>query len=94
MPNSSLPLPVYASRGKLVLFSRFICNVFAIVLWVPKLENKVTVDNIRDRKATLIKVDSANKRGSLLEMVQYCMLPISLEISSGKITLPIESNSH
>ncbi|KAI3501879.1 hypothetical protein L1887_29907 [Cichorium endivia] len=31
---------------------------------------RVTVDNITDRKATLIKVDSANKRGSLLEVVQ------------------------
>ncbi|KAG9139586.1 hypothetical protein Leryth_016359 [Lithospermum erythrorhizon] len=31
---------------------------------------RVTVDNEADRKATLIKVDSANKRGSLLEVVQ------------------------
>ncbi|KAL6983960.1 hypothetical protein U1Q18_017332 [Sarracenia purpurea var. burkii] len=31
---------------------------------------RVTVDNTSDRKATLIKVDSANKRGSLLEVVQ------------------------
>ncbi|XP_057493376.1 ACT domain-containing protein ACR4-like [Actinidia eriantha] len=31
---------------------------------------RVTVDNNSDRKATLIKVDSANKRGSLLEVVQ------------------------
>nr|XP_043608317.1 ACT domain-containing protein ACR4-like [Erigeron canadensis] len=31
---------------------------------------RVTVDNITDSKATLIKVDSANKRGSLLEVVQ------------------------
>ncbi|XP_052203744.1 ACT domain-containing protein ACR4-like [Diospyros lotus] len=31
---------------------------------------RVTVDNESDRKATLIKVDSANKRGSLLEVVQ------------------------
>lgn len=31
---------------------------------------RVTVDNITDRNATLIKVDSANKRGSLLEVVQ------------------------
>ncbi|GMP82271.1 hypothetical protein CsSME_00036657 [Camellia sinensis var. sinensis] len=31
---------------------------------------RVTVDNDSDRKATLIKVDSANKRGSLLEVVQ------------------------
>ncbi|XP_059656619.1 ACT domain-containing protein ACR4-like [Cornus florida] len=31
---------------------------------------RVTVDNASDRKATLIKVDSANKRGSLLEVVQ------------------------
>ncbi|CAI9093147.1 OLC1v1028569C1 [Oldenlandia corymbosa var. corymbosa] len=30
----------------------------------------VTVDNESDKKATLIKVDSANKRGSLLEVVQ------------------------
>ncbi|KAM0984432.1 hypothetical protein ACFX13_012037 [Malus domestica] len=30
----------------------------------------VTVDNASGRKATLIKVDSANKRGSLLEVVQ------------------------
>ncbi|GMH02256.1 hypothetical protein Nepgr_004095 [Nepenthes gracilis] len=31
---------------------------------------RVTVDNNSSRKATLIKVDSANKRGSLLEVVQ------------------------
>lgn len=31
---------------------------------------RVTVDNASSRKATLIKVDSANKRGSLLEVVQ------------------------
>ncbi|KDP26845.1 hypothetical protein JCGZ_18003 [Jatropha curcas] len=31
---------------------------------------RVTVDNVSSRKATLIKVDSANKRGSLLEVVQ------------------------
>ncbi|KAK4488743.1 hypothetical protein RD792_004526 [Penstemon davidsonii] len=31
---------------------------------------RVTVDNAYDKKATLIKVDSANKRGSLLEVVQ------------------------
>lgn len=31
---------------------------------------RVTVDNTSSRKATLIKVDSANKRGSLLEVVQ------------------------
>ncbi|KAE8724964.1 ACT domain-containing protein ACR5 [Hibiscus syriacus] len=31
---------------------------------------RVTVDNAASRKATLIKVDSANKRGSLLEVVQ------------------------
>lgn len=31
---------------------------------------RVTVDNLSDKKATLIKVDSANKRGSLLEVVQ------------------------
>ncbi|KAB2095247.1 hypothetical protein ES319_A01G023700v1 [Gossypium barbadense] len=31
---------------------------------------RVTVDNATSRKATLIKVDSANKRGSLLEVVQ------------------------
>ncbi|XP_057495605.1 ACT domain-containing protein ACR4-like isoform X2 [Actinidia eriantha] len=31
---------------------------------------RVTVDNDSDKKATLIKVDSANKRGSLLEVVQ------------------------
>lgn len=31
---------------------------------------RVTGDNASDRKATLIKVDSANKRGSLLEVVQ------------------------
>lgn len=31
---------------------------------------RVTVDNLTDKKATLIKVDSANKRGSLLEVVQ------------------------
>ncbi|BFG16060.1 hypothetical protein CerSpe_023340 [Prunus speciosa] len=31
---------------------------------------RVTVDNTSSRKATLIKVDSANKRGSLLELVQ------------------------
>ncbi|KAK6116611.1 hypothetical protein DH2020_049717 [Rehmannia glutinosa] len=31
---------------------------------------RVTVDNASDKKATLIKVDSANKRGSLLEVVQ------------------------
>ncbi|XP_068327422.1 ACT domain-containing protein ACR4-like [Pyrus communis] len=31
---------------------------------------RVTVDNASSRKATLIKVDSANKRGSLLELVQ------------------------
>ncbi|XP_024994686.1 ACT domain-containing protein ACR4-like [Cynara cardunculus var. scolymus] len=31
---------------------------------------RVTVDNITDRNVTLIKVDSANKRGSLLEVVQ------------------------
>ncbi|KAH9772474.1 hypothetical protein KPL71_013039 [Citrus sinensis] len=31
---------------------------------------RVTVDNTSNRKATLIKVDSANKRGSLLELVQ------------------------
>ncbi|CDP13377.1 unnamed protein product [Coffea canephora] len=30
----------------------------------------VTVDNESDKKATLIKVDSANRRGSLLEVVQ------------------------
>ncbi|CAI9784448.1 unnamed protein product [Fraxinus pennsylvanica] len=30
----------------------------------------VTVDNASNKKATLIKVDSANKRGSLLEVVQ------------------------
>ncbi|KAJ0724838.1 putative [Protein-PII] uridylyltransferase [Helianthus annuus] len=31
---------------------------------------RVTVDHITDKKSTLIKVDSANKRGSLLEVVQ------------------------
>ncbi|CAH9129638.1 unnamed protein product [Cuscuta epithymum] len=31
---------------------------------------RVTVDNLSDKKATLIKVDSANKRGSLLEVAQ------------------------
>ncbi|KAF5793765.1 putative [Protein-PII] uridylyltransferase [Helianthus annuus] len=31
---------------------------------------RVTVDQITDKKSTLIKVDSANKRGSLLEVVQ------------------------
>ncbi|KAK8648134.1 hypothetical protein V6N13_128896 [Hibiscus sabdariffa] len=31
---------------------------------------RVTVDNVTSRAATLIKVDSANKRGSLLEVVQ------------------------
>ncbi|KAJ6347037.1 hypothetical protein OIU76_003684 [Salix suchowensis] len=31
---------------------------------------RVTVDNVSSRKTTLIKVDSANKRGSLLEVVQ------------------------
>ncbi|CAA3003875.1 ACT domain-containing ACR4-like [Olea europaea subsp. europaea] len=31
---------------------------------------RVTVDNASNNKATLIKVDSANKRGSLLEVVQ------------------------
>ncbi|KAM7464770.1 hypothetical protein LguiA_032891 [Lonicera macranthoides] len=31
---------------------------------------RVTVDNDSDKKATVIKVDSANKRGSLLEVVQ------------------------
>ncbi|XP_010556116.1 PREDICTED: ACT domain-containing protein ACR4-like [Tarenaya hassleriana] len=31
---------------------------------------KVTIDNASSRKATLVKVDSANKRGSLLEVVQ------------------------
>ncbi|KAI3467756.1 hypothetical protein Pfo_024419 [Paulownia fortunei] len=31
---------------------------------------RVTVDNASDKKATLIKVDSVNKRGSLLEVVQ------------------------
>ncbi|KAF8400005.1 hypothetical protein HHK36_015878 [Tetracentron sinense] len=31
---------------------------------------RVTVDNVSSRKATLIKVDSANKHGSLLEVVQ------------------------
>lgn len=31
---------------------------------------RVTVDNASSRKATLIKVDSANKRGSLLDVVQ------------------------
>ncbi|XP_073135006.1 ACT domain-containing protein ACR4-like [Henckelia pumila] len=31
---------------------------------------RVTVDNASDKKATLIKVDSANKRGSLLEVAQ------------------------
>uniref|UniRef100_A0A7C9CRJ3 ACT domain-containing protein ACR n=1 Tax=Opuntia streptacantha TaxID=393608 RepID=A0A7C9CRJ3_OPUST len=31
---------------------------------------RVTVDNASSRKTTLIKVDSANKRGSLLEVVQ------------------------
>lgn len=31
---------------------------------------RVTVDNTSSKKATLVKVDSANKRGSLLEVVQ------------------------
>ncbi|CAK9144347.1 unnamed protein product [Ilex paraguariensis] len=31
---------------------------------------RVTVDNVSDKKGTLIKVDSMNKRGSLLEVVQ------------------------
>uniref|UniRef100_A0A9I9E0A8 ACT domain-containing protein ACR n=1 Tax=Cucumis melo TaxID=3656 RepID=A0A9I9E0A8_CUCME len=31
---------------------------------------RVTIDNDSSRKATPIKVDSANKRGSLLEVVQ------------------------
>ncbi|KAL8535072.1 hypothetical protein ACS0TY_010912 [Phlomoides rotata] len=31
---------------------------------------RVNIDNASDKKATLIKVDSANKRGSLLEVVQ------------------------
>ncbi|VFQ60924.1 unnamed protein product [Cuscuta campestris] len=31
---------------------------------------RVSVDNISDKRATLIKVDSANKRGSLLEVAQ------------------------
>ncbi|XWS39349.1 hypothetical protein CRYUN_Cryun18bG0045100 [Craigia yunnanensis] len=34
---------------------------------------RVTVDNATSRKSTLIKVDSANKRGSLLEVVQVLM---------------------
>ncbi|KAM2053845.1 hypothetical protein ACFX1T_003442 [Malus domestica] len=32
--------------------------------------SRVTVDNASSRKTTLIRVDSANKRGSLLELVQ------------------------
>lgn len=31
---------------------------------------RVAVDNASNKKATLIKVDSANKRGSLLEVAQ------------------------
>ncbi|KAI4384231.1 hypothetical protein MLD38_002413 [Melastoma candidum] len=32
--------------------------------------SRVTVDNESSKKATLVKVDSANKRGRLLEVVQ------------------------
>ncbi|XP_010249096.1 PREDICTED: ACT domain-containing protein ACR4-like [Nelumbo nucifera] len=46
---------------------------------------RVTVDNISSSKATLIKVDSANKHGSLLEVVQV-LTDLNLTISRAYIS--------
>ncbi|KAI7724747.1 hypothetical protein M8C21_004624, partial [Ambrosia artemisiifolia] len=45
----------------------------------------VTVDNITYRKVTLIKVDSANKRGSLLEVVQV-LTDLNIQIKRAYIS--------
>ncbi|XP_047967455.1 ACT domain-containing protein ACR4-like [Salvia hispanica] len=45
---------------------------------------RVTIDNAFDEKATLIKVDSANKRGSLLEVVQV-LTDLNLQIKRAYI---------
>ncbi|KAI3991062.1 hypothetical protein MKX01_017222 [Papaver californicum] len=46
---------------------------------------RVTIDNTSSRKATLIKVDSANKYGSLLEVVQV-LTDLNLTISRAYIS--------
>ncbi|KAJ0446435.1 putative [Protein-PII] uridylyltransferase [Helianthus annuus] len=46
---------------------------------------RVTVDNITYRKVTLIKVDSANKRGSLLEVVQV-LTDLNIQIKRAYIS--------
>ncbi|PIA42006.1 hypothetical protein AQUCO_02100090v1 [Aquilegia coerulea] len=46
---------------------------------------RVTIDNTSNRKATLIKVDSANKHGSLLEVVQV-LTDLNLTISRAYIS--------
>lgn len=46
---------------------------------------RVTVDNTSSRKATLVKVDSANKHGSLLEVVQV-LTDLNLTISRAYIS--------
>ncbi|KAI3713910.1 hypothetical protein L1987_72498 [Smallanthus sonchifolius] len=46
---------------------------------------RVAVDNITSRKVTLIKVDSANKRGSLLEVVQV-LTDLNIQIKRAYIS--------
>ncbi|XP_020106941.1 ACT domain-containing protein ACR4-like isoform X2 [Ananas comosus] len=46
---------------------------------------RVTVDNNSSRRATLVKVDSANKNGSLLEVVQ-ALIDLNLTVSRAYIT--------
>ncbi|KAL8267129.1 hypothetical protein R6Q59_004473 [Mikania micrantha] len=46
---------------------------------------RVTVDNVTCRKVTLIKVDSANKRGSLLEVVQV-LTDLNIQIKRAYIS--------
>ncbi|KAK1272240.1 hypothetical protein QJS04_geneDACA012561 [Acorus gramineus] len=46
---------------------------------------RVTVDNTSSRKATLVKVDSANKHGSLLEVVQV-LTDLNLTINKAYIS--------
>ncbi|XP_071690872.1 ACT domain-containing protein ACR4-like [Rutidosis leptorrhynchoides] len=46
---------------------------------------RVTVDHVTDKKSTLIKVDSANKRGSLLEVVQV-LTDLNLSIKRAYIS--------
>ncbi|KAK1294953.1 hypothetical protein QJS10_CPA16g00908 [Acorus calamus] len=51
----------------------------------PSWLHRVTVDNTSSRKATLVKVDSANKHGSLLEVVQV-LTDLNLTINKAYIS--------